>query len=261
MADQSDKEAQETLIGLGLGQQGSGWSRFLLPVVLLLLIGLCAVLSFVKQPWAQRQTAPPSAVARIAPRLVLVPATAATPAAYIKVQPGLDDRDDLFYCTKVSTDTCPNLTQSPAVAEVWPVLDAADQDVAYYGVNEGKTELFLLSLTNPADWRPLTVRSGDSKLHTDFEISLAAAPAFSPNGDWVAFLAQAVKGSEVELFVARADGQEVRRVTYLSHQVCDYAWLDDWTMIVAVWRTDEILEYSKALLNFDPPKVEPLGKH
>lgn len=255
MADPLDAKAQKTLAGLS--QRKAGFSRYTLLVAIAILVGLCAVLSFVERPWSQHVETQSMEDSKVAPRLVLVPVGTASPPAYIKVQTGIGKRDDLFFCEAAPTVICDNLTQSPALTEKWPALDVNGAEVAYYGVGEGQTELFRLSLTTKASL-PITVRSGASNLHTDYEIASIVAPAFSPSGLWVAFPAQAVKGDAIELFVAKADGQNVRRVTDLGYRVSDYIWLDDQTLVVAVHRIDGMIQQWKARLEFEPIQLEPL---
>jgi len=155
---------------------------------------------------------------------------------FLSVHPGLGNRDDLFRCT--ASLECVNLTQTPALTETWPVLDADGERVAYYGLGDNQqADLFVLTL--PATTTlPVTLRAGDSGLHTDYHVIPILAPAFSPNGLWLAFPAQASKGETVELFVARTDGQQVLRVTGLGQQLQDYIWLNNDTLIIRILKAD-----------------------
>lgn len=174
-----------------------------------------------------------STTADIISNLVMLPGTS---SFFLSVHPGLGNRDDLFRCT--ASLECVNLTQTPALTETWPVLDADGERVAYYGLGDNQqADLFVLTL--PATTTlPVTLRAGDSGLHTDYHVIPILAPAFSPNGLWLAFPAQASKGEAVELFVARTDGQQVLRVTGLGQQLQDYIWLNNDTLIIRILKAD-----------------------
>jgi Tol biopolymer transport system component len=142
------------------------------------------------------------------------------------------------------------------MAEAQPALSPDAEDVAYYGIREGDTELYL-SRASDQTVLPLTVRADESGLHVDFGITTVLRPAFSTDGRWIAFPAD--DGHEtIELFVARHDGQDVRQVTDLGHQVCDYVWLDDRTIVVAVRQSDKTVHYWAARFESGEFKLEAL---
>lgn len=213
------------------------YTRFIPLLALLVVAVICAVFYW-QTPrtgvGSQATAVPDSATV---PRLLTLPIT---PTHFLAVQAGLEQQDDLFLCTE--TFQCTNLTQSPVLTELWPVLNASANRVAYYSLGELGTEIFVLTLPTTTTL-PVTVRAGTSGLHIDFEIITTHGPAFSPEGVWLAFLAQACKGEAVELFVARTDGQQVLRVTDLGYQVQDYVWLDVETLLVLALRPDGTASY------------------
>jgi hypothetical protein len=240
-----------------LGQAKSFLRQFLLVGALLVVILACIVLGWVDRHWGpllgQETAAYSDAVSGTATQLVLLPSTTGA-SAYLKVQASTEERSDIFHCTtQVITHTCTNLTQSPAVAEVWPVLNptgAITAQVAYYGVSETGIDLFAMDLTSGSSL-PLTIRAGGSGLHASHEITTTHAPVFSPDGQWIVFPAQATKGNAIELFAARTDGQEVVPVTDLAYQVQDYVWIDRETITIAAQRPDGWLQYLVARFDAD----------
>ena len=219
---------------------GSPHTRFIPLVVLIVVSVICGVVYWQRPninrglSWENTQA---SVVSLLAPRMIALPGTT---AQLLSIKKGLGSQDDLFQCT--AAFDCVNLTQSPGITEVWPVLDAAAEKVAYYGVGEQATELHVLELSTSAI-TPVTLRAGTSGLHTKFVIIPNHAPVFSPDGDWLAFPAQAHEGGAVELFVARTDGQQVLCVSDLGHQVQDYIWLDAQTLLIHVQREDDAVSY------------------
>jgi hypothetical protein len=222
-------------------------SRLAVPLVIAAVLVLCLATAWMAET-ARRQTAQlGTAGATQANRLLALTGTSATLSGYLLVQPGAAGRDDLFLCTAAVTVTCQNLTQSPGAAEVWPVLDPTAQHVAYYGLGQAGTDLYLLALPDGTA-QPLTLHAGESGLHSSFEITPTTGASFSPNGEWLAFPAQALKHGAVELFVAKTDGQTVLRVSNLEQNLRDYIWLDDRTLVFIVQWPDRTLHRSQARL-------------
>lgn len=248
--------ARETLIKLD--QRKAPLSSLVVPLAVLALVVLCLGISWIAQ-YSERRPAGTRAEGRHStPRLIPVPVKRGAPSLFITVQTGIAERDDLFFHTVVPTTTYRNLTQSPSITEVWPVIDTTGQYVAYYGIGESGTDVYILDLSDGTAL-PLTVHAGASGLHTDFEITAMVGPAFSPNGMWLAFPAQAKDYDAIELFIAQDDGQQVLRVTDLGYQVRDYIWLDDHKLVIAVQRPDGTLHYWTAQLEPQRIRLEPLS--
>ncbi len=188
-------------------------------------------------------------------RLLTLPYSSTVSSQYVM----LED-DDLYICETVTeTYSCDNLTQSPAVEEVQPVLHKDSEQIAYYGLSDSVIHLYTLELKSRTT-SLVTLRSGETGLHTEYKILPTLAPVFSPNGQWVAFSAQSTKNNVVELFAARADGQQVLRLTDLSYQVLDYTWLNDDTILVVAQRPNGELGYWKAYLPPGKSKPDDLKK-
>ena len=241
-----------------LDRRRTPFSLLLLSLIVLVLVGFCLGLSWIKQFLERRDGGESPEGCKDTLRLIQAPAQSATPASFILMQTGMAGRDDLFLYTTVPTITHRNLTESPAITEMWPVLDVITQRVAYYGVGEAGTDLYIQSLPDGMAL-PLTVHAGESGLHTDFEITPTIAPVFAPNSRWLAFPAQAKKHGAIELFIAQDDGQRVLRVTDLGYQVRDYIWLDDHTLVIAVQWSDGTSHHWIARLGPQgEPRLEPL---
>lgn len=254
--DERSAEAKARTI-LERDRPRSPLSHLSLPLAIVAVVGLCLGFSLLEDRLGRRLAGTSPGGREGPPRLVPVLVASADPSPFIMVQVGMAERDDLFLCTTMPTVTCSNLTQSPAITEVWPVLDTTVQRVAYYSVGDASTELYVLALPNGMAL-PLTVHAGMSGLHTDFEITPTLAPSFAPDGSWVAFPAQAVKGNAVELFVAQDDGQQVLRVTDLGYRVRDYIWLDDKKLVIAVQWPDDTMRYWIAQLESGEVQLDPL---
>lgn len=188
------------------------------------------------------------------PRLLTL-SSASQPWKHLEIRTGVGERNDLFLATMVPTMTLQNLTQTPLVDEFWPVLDPYETRVAYYGLTDNRTDLFALTLPiSPTTAVPvtfLTLSAGNSGLHLEYEITPTLAPAFSPDGLWIAFPAQTADGKAIELFVARTDGQQVLRVTRLAYRVLDYTWASNDSLLIVARLSDSKLGYWKAYLQGD----------
>lgn len=248
-----EREATELLTELD--QHRATPRPWILPALVVLALLTCVAASILRTGLPQRQFGPVSTSPANAPRLLSLPNTSAGAAAFLLVQPGLADRDDIFHCTAVLSDTCANLTNSPAFSEAWPVLDPAGRQIAYFGLGDSDAEVFLRTLPTSTTV-PLTVLAGDSGLHTDFKVASILAPAFAPDGMWIAFPARAVKGDSVELFLAQADGQKVLRATTLQYRLCDYAWLDNQTLTFLVRLPNGSLQKGQVVLQGDQVQQE-----
>ena len=86
------------------------------------------------------------------------------------------------------------------------------------------------------------------------------APAYSPDGRWIAFVRELHYGREEvneELFVMRADGSHVRRLTYWRSEDLDPAWSPDGSRILFVRRTRGV----DALLSLYTIEPDGTGLH
>ena len=222
-----------------------------------MVVGLCLGISLIGRRSARCPAGASAESQHAAPRLVPLPTESGGPSPFIVVQTGIAGHDDLFYYTMVPTTTYRNLTKSPVITEVWPVLDTTSGRVAYYGVSEAGIDLYIQGLPEGTA-TPLTVHAGESGLHTSFEITTTIGPVFSPSGRWLAFPAQAIKHDAVELFIVQDDGQRLLRVTDLGYHVRDYAWLDDRTLVVATQWSDGTVHYWTARLEQQGIRLELL---
>lgn len=247
-------------------------NKSLVPVGLLSLTILCAVLIFADQSPSLLSRQPTLSSVAPSPQTVGLPTTQYPAGTYISVQPDTSGKGDLFYCTIVSPSLCIPLTQSPAVDETWPVLNADGDRIAYYAQSEGKVEVALLTLpplailsttiesnlvtvSVPSTITVLTEQAGTSGLHIDYEVYPAIAPAFCKGSEqWIAFPGKSAKGNTVELFVAHTNGREVMQITDKDWVVRDYIWLDhcshnSMTFLITFQRFTGKLEQWKAVVD------------
>jgi len=230
------------------------WSRYSLLLAFLVMAFLCVALSW-DQPPASRFGAGRALPGEIntlneGPTLAI----SKDGTLLVTVGPGAGETEDLFLC-EVNSPSCINLTRSPSIRETWPVFDAEGKRVVCYGIGEAGADVFLIDMLSQV-MLPLTVRAGTSGLHEDYSVVPVLAPAFSPDGQWVAFPARKGQNGAIELFVARSDGQQVLRVTDLGHEIRDYTWLDSETLLVAVQWTDRTLHYWTAHLESGAFRLE-----
>lgn len=208
-----------------------------------LILILCVISAILYRPIFSTKSESGELVVDASSRLLTLPYSSTVPSRYVMLE-----NNDLYICETVTqTYSCDNLTQSPAVEEVQPVLHKDSEKIAYYGLSNSVIHLYTLDPISRTT-TILTLRSDTTGLHTDFVILTTLAPAFSPDGAWVAFPAQSVKSEVVELFAARTDGQQVLRVTDIAYQVLDYTWLSDNELIIVFQRRNGELEYRKAYL-------------
>lgn len=192
------------------------------------------------------------------PLLVSRPVTGTAQLPFVAAWPGRGEHTDLFSCTSVPTTTCDNLTNSPAIAEAWPESDSTGTWVVYYGISEANVDLYLLDMPPSMPTRPLTIQAGDSGLHTNYEITPTLGPAFSPSGNWIAFPAQEKHGHAMELFVAHANGKDVRRITDEQNRIRDYVWLDDLSLVIVLEKRDGSLRCGISTVDKREMEFEPL---
>ncbi len=229
-------------------------SRYSLLLALLVLALLCVVLSWGQPPAARfgvSRASVEESTLREGPAL----AVSRDGSILVTVGPGVGEKEDLFLCNADSS-SCLNLTRSPSIQETWPAFDAEGNRIVCYGIGEASTDLFLIDVSSRT-MLPLTVRADTSGLHKDFQIVPIMIPAFSPDGQWVAFPARKGQNGALELFAARTDGQQVLRVTDLGHEVWDYIWLDSETILIAARWADQTLHYWIARLESGTFRLEP----
>jgi hypothetical protein len=257
MAETTPGDRPRTIID-ALEDERPSLGRFGLLLAILVVAGLCGVLTWLSPAKKQPSLSITESGNWPASHLAISSSIEPGRTSFVMTKVGVGGKDDLFLCTSttVLSPSCRNLTRSPAVSETQLALSPDAEHVAYYGMADSGTELYLLSVDEQSVL-PLTLRAGESGLHVDFRIAPVLRPAFSTDGNWVAFPAD--DGRETfELFVARQDGQEVRRVTDLGHQVCDYIWLNDRVLVVAVRWSDKTLHYWIARLESGDFELEPL---
>jgi Tol biopolymer transport system component len=142
------------------------------------------------------------------------------------IQAGAGETADVFRLTTASTPTMTNLTESAGVSEFWPVPSPDGKRVAFYAVRSG-VQNSLQILQPDGSVLDLTYRSSTSGLGDEYEIDLNQPPIWSPYCTWLAFLAQQVGEEQraIELFIARSDGTEVRKLTSNGNCVMNPVWL------------------------------------
>lgn len=261
----SENDARKRLANsIGLLQR----SHLIIPLSLLALSILCATLIFAdsrsRSRSSQLEATPPVS----GPRIIPLPKSQHLIGTYLEVRIDTGGRNDLFYCTIVPTTTCSPLTQSPAVDEMWPVLDANGNHVAYYAQGEESTEVALLTLPPTSTLSAgtqisviitvLTEQAGTSGLHIDYQVSPTNAPVFSPDGKWVAFPVQATKGETSELFIARIDGRNVRQVTDKGWMIKEYVWVTKDAILMTFQRPNGKLQQWRAILSVDNVTLEKI---
>ncbi len=143
-----------------------------------------------------------------------------------------------LYRLSLAEPTPVNLTNSPDYTEGWAVPAPTDDRIAFFAVSKnGERSLRVLDGDLVLD---LTYRHRESGLGESFRIRLQTPPFWSPDGRWIAFLAEQSdgRGKAVELFVARADGTLVQRISANGNVVEAMTWLDAETIVYAERRGD-----------------------
>lgn len=219
------------------------------------LIGLI-VLGFagISQPFAassgQAGTLFPARM--MPPRLLVVSVGSAISPTYVSVQPDASGRDDLIFISIGSTIVSRTLTLTPDITETWPVLDKQGQRIAYYGLRDNGGDVYVQALADGVPF-PITLQAGKSGLHVDYKIVPSVAPAFSPDGSWIAFSVQSTKQAYIELCIARTDGKQVLDIRRLNSTVTDYVWIDSSKLVLLTQSPDGSL--NKWIANIEPPII------
>lgn len=137
---------------------------------------------------------------------------------------------DLYRHDPTSGGMLINLTKSVSITETWPVVSPDGSFLAYYGVGNGGVvaELYTLSLPDGLGI-PITTNTGETDLHDGFEIDVNQQPLWSPDGDWLAFLARQVgrKGNAIELYIVQSDGSALQSLTQNGNRVSSPVWLNN----------------------------------
>lgn len=122
-----------------------------------------------------------------------------------------------------------NFTNSPDYSELLPALAPNDDRVAYITVSKGgdRGVRVLAAGSGPVDV--------SSRIEKRCAVGLGLAPAWSPDGAWIAFLAECDRrgGKTIQLFAARSDGSALVPLTDGDYQVTEARWLDNATLIFA----------------------------
>jgi len=176
--------------------------------------------------------------------------------SYIVVKDGTGSKDDIFVFSNKISNGYRNLTNSPSEKEIFPVLDKQNEYIAFFGIGKSDINLYWLKLSN-GNSISLTLRAGDSKLHTNYVIDYMKGLAISTDNSWIAFIASHKKNKDVsELFVAHCNGQKVMQISQLSYTIRDYIWLDENTIIFTTDSNQQKVMYWKAAFDLNKFKVE-----
>lgn len=255
-----ETEARELLAKLE--QRRPSRIQFWGPLLVIIFIAvLCYGFSWIE---GQRQVKSVSqydtSVFTTTPWFILMPGHTATHFSYLSVETGTGENDDLFiYSTTFTKTIVFSLTQTPMITEAWPVLNPTADQVAYYAIRNESIDLYLLSLTNGLSV-PLTESTGNSGLHTNYEITTRTGPVFSPDSQWVAFLGQGLEFDIIELFLASTTNQQVLRVDSRGYGVYEYDWLDNSTLLVTTQSADKrIHRWTVSIFSPDGLKLQPLN--
>lgn len=218
--------------------------RVNLPLLgILLILTLCIVSAILYRPILSKNPVSDVVFPDASSRLLTLPYSQTVPSRFVMIED-----NDLYICeTVTATYSCDNLTRNPTVEEIQLVYHKETERIAFYGQSGSVVSLYTLDLISRTITVP-TYHSDTTGLYTDFVILTTLAPAFSPDGSWVAFPAQSVKNDVIELFAAHTDGQQVLRVTDMAYQVLDYTWLSDDEIMIVFQRPNGKLEYRKAYL-------------
>lgn len=205
-------------------------------VALIILGGFCFGFTWLeRQRVTQTSAQPPikSESSISSPRLLALTSQATTNTSFIVVKSGAAGRDDLWLHTAMTSTTVisSNLTRTPSITEVWPILSSDGHKIAYYAVSKASIDLYLLTLPDGNAF-PLTEAADESGLHTKYAILPNRPPVFSPDNEWVAFLAQNVDDDTVDPFVARTNGKQVIYIDSLGLNIQAYDWLEDNKLLV-----------------------------
>jgi len=166
--------------------------------------------------------------------------TAAGDAVYYADIPPGGAMTDIFARPVSGTQATPtNLTNSPDYSEFLPAPDAAGERVAFFAVSRNG-DRSLRVLRPGAGVVDVTYQGGDTRLGDKCKIDLALAPQWSPDGAWIAFLAECGEGKSIatELFAAKADGSEVKALSHGGNRVTGARWLDSSALLYSEKRGD-----------------------
>jgi len=98
--------------------------------------------------------------------------------------------------------------------------------IALVGIGKGGEGVYLLDLMDSEDL--MWVTSPERGFPADYSLQPSSTLSWSPDGTLIAFTA--FREAKADLFVADADGTEVRRVTYLGADISSITWVDSDTI-------------------------------
>jgi len=180
--------------------------------------------------------------------LLQLPSGSKSISSFLVIKNGAGNQADLFVCSMDSVVNNRNLTNSPVVSETLPIFDSKAETVFYYGITASGIDIYSMNLQSGGT-KSLTLHAGNTKLHTEYIITPIKEAALSPDERWIAFPAKDKKKGHTELFVAGTDSQLIWQATQLNAQICDYLWLNNNVLIIAILRDDDKVEYWKAQLD------------
>ena len=168
------------------------------------------------------------------------------------------DDGDIYWIS--AEDLTPrNITQSAMYVEVLPVFSPEGDMVAFVAVSlAGERSLRVWG--NGRIW-DVTYQSKRAGLGEEFCIDLDSPPRWSPDGKWLAFLAEQCDGEgiSVEVFVASLSGDALWRVSNRGNVVQDVRWLDTHSLVYSERRGDGLVAVFLADIAHSPPSVEEIA--
>jgi Tol biopolymer transport system component len=143
-----------------------------------------------------------------------------------------------------NTPTVENLTNTPHLAEYWPVSSPVDNRLAFFAVSaSGDSSLMVMDASGEV--ANVTYNVQDRQLNTEYTIDLSLPPQWSPDGRLLAFVGRRVdrKNGISEIFVAEVSASQARRLTRSGNRMHAFSWVDTSTLVFAEQRRDDTLAW------------------
>lgn len=167
------------------------------------------------------------------------------------------DTTDIYSQSLINTTVPLNLTNSRDYSEFYPVFLESSKNLAFIAVSSnGDRSLRILKKGSPP--QDITANNGNTALGKECQISFSQIPQWSPDGNWIAFLADCQKKTRTtELLVAPIDGSGVRQVSNGNSTIQSFEWFDNNTIIFTELNDTEEAIFFQADLNGSILKLTP----